>query len=219
MGSERLARLAPLTGVAFVVLIVVAILVGGETPDTTDSRQEMVEFWTDNESAQIWSSVIGAWATVLFVWFAASLRSALRRAEGEPGRLAALSFAGAVIGAIGLLCAMSFTFAAADAADDVPGSVTQTLTVLGNGFFLPIAGGYALFFLATGVVALRTRVFPVWLGWVSVVLGIVCLTPVGFFALLLGLVWILGVSVLLYRRESGPVERSARMEPSSATPG
>lgn len=218
MGSQRLARFAPLTGVVFVVLIVVAIFVGGETPDTTDSRAEMVTFWVDNDDAQIWSSVLGAWATVFFVWFAASLRTTLRHAEGEPGRLAALSFAGAVIAAVGLLCAMSFAFAIADAADDVPGSVTQTLTVLSNGFFFPIGAGYALFFIATGLAAVRTRVLPAWLGWISLVMGVLCLTPVGFFALLVGLVWILGVSVMLFMRERAPADRPVAMEPSSAAP-
>ena len=218
MGSQRLARFAPLTGVVFVVLIVVAVLVSGETPDTTDSRREMVEFWVDNESAQIWGSIIGTWATVFFVWFAASVRSTLRRAEGDPGRLAALSFAGAVIGAIGLLCSLSFGFAIADAADEVPGTVTQTLTVLSNGFFLPIAAGYALFFIATGLAAVRTRVFPVWLGWVTVVLGVLCVTPVGFFALLVGLIVILALSVMLYQREPAPVERPVQTEPPSPAP-
>jgi hypothetical protein len=56
---------------------------------------------------------------------------------------------------------------------------------------------------------------PVWLGWVTVVLGMVCLTPVGFSALLLGLVWILIVSVLLYRRETGPAERQTPVDPAS----
>jgi hypothetical protein len=37
-----------------------------------------------------------------------------------------------------------------------------------------------------GLLAVRTGMLPVWLGWVTVVLGIVCLTPVGFVALLLG---------------------------------
>jgi hypothetical protein len=207
MESRGLQRFAPLTGVVFVALIVLAIIIGGETPDNDDSRQAIVDFWSENDDAQIWSNIIGAWATVFFLWFAASLRSALRRGEEGPARLSTLSFGGAVVAAVGLLSALSLNFAVADSVGDVPASVTQTLTVLSNGFFFPIAAGYALFFLAVGLLALRTGMLPVWLGWVTVALGIVCLTPVGFFALLLGLVWILIVSVLLYRREIGPAER------------
>lgn len=76
----------------------------------------------------------------------------------------------------------------ADSVGDVPASVTQTLTVLSNGFFLPIAAGYAVFFLAVGVLAVRTRVLPV---------------------------WIVIVSVLLYRRETGPAERRTPIDPAS----
>jgi hypothetical protein len=215
MESRGLERFAPLTGVLFVALIVLAIVIGGETPDNDDSQQAIVEFWRDNDDAQIWSNVIGAWATVFFLWFAASLRSALRRAEGGPARLSTLSFGGAVVAAVGLLSALSLNFAVADSVGDVPASVTQTLTVLSNGFFFPIAAGYAVFFLAVGVLSVRTRMLPVWLGWVTVLLGVVCLTPVGFFALLLGLVWIVLVSVLLYRRETGPTERHAPIDPAS----
>jgi hypothetical protein len=215
MQSRGLERFAPLTGVLFVALIVLAIVIGGETPDNDDSQQAIVDFWKDNDTAQIWSNVIGAWATVFFLWFAATLRSALRRGEEGPARLSTLSFGGAVVAAVGLLSALSLNFAVADSVDDVPASVTQTLTVLSNGFFFPIAAGYAVFFLAVGVLSLRTRMLPAWLGWVAVVLGIVCLTPVGFFALLLGLIWIVIVSVLLYRRETGPAERRTPIDPAS----
>jgi hypothetical protein len=215
MKARGLERFAPLTGVVFVALIVLAIVIGGETPDNDDSQQAIVEFWRDNDDAQIWSNIIGAWATVFFLWFAASLRSALRRGEEGPARLSTLSFGGAVVAAVGLLSALSLNFAVADSVGDVPASVTQTLTVLSNGFFFPIAAGYAVFFLAVGVLSVRARMLPVWLGWLAVLLGIVCLTPVGFFALLLGLVWIVLVSVLLYRREAGPAEGRTRVDPAS----
>ena len=218
MDSRGLQRFAPLTGVVFVALIVLAVIIGGETPDNGDSRQAIVDFWKDNDNAQIWSNIIGAWGTVFFLWFAASVYSALRRGEEGPARLSALSFGGAVVAAVGLLSALSLNFAVADSVGDVPASVTQTLTVLSNGFFFPIAAGYAVFFLAVGVLAVRTRTLPVWLGWVTVVLGIVCLTPVGFFALLVGMVWILIVSVMLYRRETGLAERPTPVDPASPAP-
>jgi hypothetical protein len=93
MGKRGLDRYAPLTGVVFVALIVLAIIIGGETPDNSDSAQEIGSFWKDNDSEQIWSSLIGAWSLVFFVWFAASVRAALRRVEDHPGRLSAVSFA------------------------------------------------------------------------------------------------------------------------------
>jgi hypothetical protein len=206
MQSRGIQRLAPLTGVVFVVLIVVAVIVGGETPDNDDPAATIRQFWIDNEDEQLWGSVIAAWASLFFVWFAGSLRSHLRRAEGGTGRVSALNFAGAIIGATGLLTAFSFSFAIAEDAERLSPDAIQALTILSNGFFLPIAGGFAIFFFAAGVVAVRAGVLPAWLGWFSIVLGIACVTPIGFFALLIGVLWILGVSILLYVREGAAAE-------------
>jgi hypothetical protein len=214
MDTRGLQRFAPLTGVAFVVLVVLAILIGGETPDNNDSRQTIVNFWKDHQDSQIWSDLIGAWATVFFVWFAATIRSALRPLEAGPARLSTLSFGGAVIGAVGLLSSLSINFATADAVDDVPAGVIQTLTILGNGFFLPIAAGFAIFFLAVGVLAVRSAFLPAWLGWLTILIGVACVTPVGFIALLVGLVWILAVSVMLFMRAAAP---ATTVDPAART--
>jgi hypothetical protein len=188
---------------------VLAIVIGGETPDNSDSAQEIGRFWRENDSEQMLSSVIGAWSLIFFVWFAASVRSALRRGEDGPARLSATSFAGAVIAVVGLLLALSFTFSIAEGSDELSPGALKTLTVLSNGIFLPIAVGFALFFIATGVLALRSRWLPAWLAWLTIVLGIVCVTPAGFFALLVGLVWVLAVSVMLYRGTPSTAGRAA----------
>ena len=47
MGTGRLERLAPLTGVLFTVLVAVGILVGGETPDTDASVAEILDHYED----------------------------------------------------------------------------------------------------------------------------------------------------------------------------
>jgi hypothetical protein len=218
MKDRGLARFAPLTGVVFVVLIVLAVIIGGETPDNGDSALKIARYWKDHDTEQIWTSVIAAWGTVFFVWFAASLRSTLRKAEEGSGRLSAACFGGALVGATGFLTMLGINFAIADGADDLSGAALKTLTVFSNGFFLPLAVGFAVFFLAAGILAVRSAVLPAWLAWFTVVLGIACITPVGFFALLVGLVWILVVSLMLYRREVGPAERPAPMEPTAPAP-
>jgi len=83
-----------------------------------------------------------------------------------------------VVAAVGLLSALSLNFAVANSIGDIPASVTQTFTVLSKRILPPIVGGYAVFFLAAGVLWVRTRILPVWVGWLTVLLGIVCLTPV-----------------------------------------
>jgi hypothetical protein len=203
MNRSTLERLAPLTGIGFVILIILAAIIGGETPDTDDSTASVVQFWQDNDSSQIWACAIGGWATVLFVWFAASLRSVLRRAEGDAGRLSSISFGGALLLAAGLVSLLGFAFAAADTVDDVPAEVTQTLSVLNSDFFFLLAVGNGLFLLGAALCVLRYAALPRWLGYVALVLGIAAVTPIGFFAFLAMGIWVIVVSILLYQR-GGP---------------
>ena len=46
----------------------------------------------------------------------------------------------------------------------------------------------------------RTGIFPAWMGWLAIVLGVLSVTPAGFFAILLMLAWIIAVSLMLYMR-------------------
>lgn len=58
--------LAPLTGLAFLVLSVITFAVAGEPPDPTEeSAREIVEFYVDEKDAQTASAVIAAIAATL----------------------------------------------------------------------------------------------------------------------------------------------------------
>src|SRR5688572_21199768 len=75
------SALAPLTGALFVILTVVSFIVGGEPPDADDRIGEVVEYWTDNDAANFAGAVLEGLAAVSLLFFAASLRRALRRTE------------------------------------------------------------------------------------------------------------------------------------------
>jgi hypothetical protein len=195
-----LERFAPLTGIGFVILVVVAVIVGGETPDADDGIVKVVNYWKDNQDQAIASAIIAGFSAAFLLWFAGVLRAVLAIAEGPPARLANTAFAGAVVGTVGWLLLIGFTFVAADTADDVAPQVTQTVSVLQADFFFPLAVGFAVFLLASGLALVRTGVLPSWLGWTALVLGLACLTPGGFFAIVLMLVWIAVVSVMLFTR-------------------
>jgi hypothetical protein len=214
MSSSRLERLAPLTGIVFAVIFYVAIALTGDEPDADAGAAKAVRYWSDNDGKEIAVSLLGVFAIVFFVWFAGTLRSRLLEAEGGAGRLANTAYAGALIFSVGLLSLVAISFTAADTAGDIAPSATQTLSALNSDFFFPAAGGGALLYLATGVAALRTRALPAWLGWVSIVLAVISLTPVGFVPFLLLGLWTAGVSVILYRSGAPVVERA----PRAATP-
>ena len=206
-----LERFAPLTGVLFVVLVVVAVIVGGETPDADDGIAKVVAYWSDNDGKAIASAIIAAYSAVFFLWFAGTLRAVLAAAEGPPTRLASTAWGGAILVTVGWSILIAATFVAADTAGDVAPQVTQTLSVLQADFFFPLAVGAGVFLLANGLAILRTGALQSWIGWVAVVLGVAAISPVGFFAIVLMLVWILVVSVVLF-------QSSGRVRPSEVPP-
>lgn len=212
---STLERLAPLTGVAFVVLFVAAFVITGETPDVDDPVDKVREYWVDNDAENIWGAAFILWGSVFAVWFGASLRTALRRIEGEPGRLSGLVFAGWIVLAVGALAFAGFSFAAGDVADEaeVGDEVIQTLSILNSDFFAILSGGLAIAMLASGIAVLRHGGIPRWLGYLALLLGIAAVTPIGFFSFLVTGIWVLIVSVLLYQGETAPTASATAAPP------
>ena len=63
--------------------------------------------------------------------------------------------------------------------------------------------GVAVLTLATGLIILRSKILPVWIGWLSLVIALVGVAgPLGFFAFLASGIWILILCFFLYRDES-----------------
>jgi hypothetical protein len=204
MLSGSWARYAPLSGLLFVALLVFAIVITGfDSVDSNDSVVKVVKFWHDNDSEQITGAILSAVATLPFLWFLGSLRSAFRVAEGGTGRLSSIVFAGGLIVAGVALVDASLQFATAESVGDVPPVATQTLSALYNNFFFGFPAGVGTLLLASSLVILRTRVLPVWLGWFAFVLGIISISPLGFFAFFAVFLWIAIVSVMLYTKQ-GP---------------
>lgn len=192
-----LRRWFAFSGVASVVLIVAGFASGGSTPDDDASAAKVLHFYRAHENAQFVSAFLIGLAAVLMVLFASRLRQVLD-AEG-PGTVLVTraSFAGAAIFSAGLLFLVASHVALVQAAHYNFGASAQTLNVLdGNAFPLPV-GGLILFLGAAGIATIRRPVIPRWLGWCAVVIAIAAMTPVGFVAILVGLAWVLIVSVLL----------------------
>jgi len=191
---------APLTGVAFVVLVIVSFIVAGEPPDANSPPREIIDHYVDNKDAVMIGSLLSVIAAALLVFFGAVLRSALRAAEGPGGVLSAVAFAGTIIMATGAAIDATISFALADRADDVAPVGVQALQALWDNDFFPIVLGAALLLLGAGLSIARNGVLPRWLGWIGVLVGVLALTPIGFVAFPLGGLWVLIVSVMLALR-------------------
>jgi hypothetical protein len=196
-------QIGPLTGILFVALLIVAFIVGGDTPDVGDSPQKIVSFYTDNDSEQQISAALLALGCVAFIFFLGTLRRALRAAAGDEGGLSTVALLGGLMIVVGASIFAGIGFTLGDAVDDMPASATVALNALNSDLFFPVAVGTAAFNLGLGLAVLRHGALPRWLGWVALVIGIISLTPGGFFAFLATGIVIVAASVVLAQRAGG----------------
>lgn len=211
MNWERWARAA---GAGFVVLAVAAFIVGGDAPKVGDSTDDLISYYDGDRGKVLVSSLLFAFALVLFLWFAAAIANLLR--ESGEGRVAATVIAGATAFATLQLAltAMAASLAYSIAGADDPG-VLKALFELQWVLDIFAALPAALFVLSSSVGFMRTRAVPSWLCWAGVGLAALFLlrstnwardgfwSPSGewiFVTIVCGLVWTLVTSILLVRR-------------------
>ncbi len=193
--------LVPLTGIAGVVLLIVAFLVQGEPPDLGDDRaREFVEFYSDNQDRIFLGAGLQGIAITFLVFFFAYVRREIALAEGNRGMLANVAFGGAVIFAAGGAFDATLTFAMAETAEDVQPQALLTLVALFENDFVPLAVGLQLFLLGVGLAAWRLGVLPKWLAGIALLLGVIAVTPIGFVSFLAMALWIPVTAILLALR-------------------
>jgi hypothetical protein len=211
-GWERLAALAGIVAVALWIIGIATLESLGsadvETPD------EALSFFQDEENGILLSGFVFQLGALFFLIFLSSLRSRLWTAEGGTGMLTTLAFASGVATAIFMLGMPAGDQSGALAADDLVPEAAQALNNVGDIFFIGAELSAAVLLFATGLLAVRLRVLPVWLGWASLVIALwLLIPPIGWAGLLFGVpLWTLVTSVLLYLRPAEPaqVETSAR---------
>ncbi len=201
--------LVPLAGVAFVVLLSVSFIVGGEPKSADEPANEIVEFYVDNKDSVEAAAFLGTAAAVMLIVFGAYLRSVLRDTGGAREIWSALSFIGLVIVAIGFAIDITISVALAEAADDVNPVAVQALQALWDNDFVPIGLGVVTFLLGTGAAVIQTGALPRWLGWLMIMLVILGLTPMGFVAGIAAALLVVALSILLALRARRPAAPTA----------
>ncbi len=205
MHTNRLDTLAPLSGIAMVGALVTGhLLTGGFGGYRATADRALESVGQDPDRVYVGTLLAGFYSVILLIWFAGSVFSALREREGGTGRLSTIAFGGGIISAIALALGYGVYRHAAARAGMPVGLSLEAATVMHDLYSVLLAGvlslGLAAFIGATGIVSLRTQLFPRWLGWTSVVFGIGLLTPLHFIFEGLAIIWIVVVSILLYRR-------------------
>ena len=194
-------RLAPLTGIAFVAIVIAGFLIGGSTPGAHASAIKADVFYAKHRDKEMTAAFIVMIGAGFLPFFASALRRALDWSGGT-GRLANASFAGGVIATGGFFLLSTIHIAVADAGGKTTQQATQALNVLDNNSFIPLAGGLGVLMLASGLAILRYSALPRWLGWIAAIVGIAIFTPAGFFGFLATGLWIIVASIVLFQRDT-----------------
>jgi hypothetical protein len=209
-------RWSGVAGILFVVLAVVSRAVRGSLPDT-DSKDALANFTkfyadTSHNDHAIISLVVGFAGLFAFVWFLGGVWSALRTAEGQatpPTIIVAVGGAAYIAAAMiyhlfadGLGVTLHFSDGYTIDHGFDPG-LAVVLASLAAGAFIAsmLAAGVAT--AAAGVVIMRTKTFPVWLAWLGIAIGVLCLPAIpalSFIAALLFAAWVLIVSGFMLGR-------------------
>jgi hypothetical protein len=202
MNTSRLERLAPLTGLVSVVLMIVGAGMFG-VYDYLPPADKLQAIFSDSPTRVYLAGYIGTMSAFFLLWFAGSLFSALREREGSAARLSMVAFGGGA--ASGVALAAGYTIMVATGARaGAPGGISLAEAVTLYDFYGQVLGQMfavtlAVFIGASSVVSLRTGMFPRWLGWASALIALGLLTPIAYAVLALALLWLLVVSIWLYR--------------------
>jgi hypothetical protein len=207
------------SGLVFVAAWVVGLFISFSSPAATASIADWTAYYLGHSGAAMFQTYLidGLTAAALVV-FAAALRSALRRFEGESTTLSSIVFGAGVAAASVSLVQGTFGQVLANhiAATGDAGAIRTLLeldTEADTFKLLPLA----LLVGATSILALRTGALPQWLGWSGAVLSVLLVVAGWSFPLnspalgvaldvaLVGLLlWVASVSVIiLWRAERG----------------
>jgi hypothetical protein len=218
-------RVIPLiTGILFVVLVVVSIFTGpsgSATNSNANPAKTLAYFQAPHAHYAGLSALLITLAVTIGLFFFASVRDYLRRDEAQAS-LAGTAFGGAIIfGASGALSAGAL-LAISDSPKTLLPATAQMLNLIQNDVSNGMqAAGLAVFFLAVGIAVIRSRLLPLWWGWLTIVLGLVAASVILSFAAFIGMgVWAIVTAIMMYVKlgkasDNGAV--SPQMKDFSAT--
>ena len=208
----ELRRLLPLSGIVFVVVVILGVVVlGGDTPGSNDPGGKVLAYYDAHQVREAVGSFVLAASVFFLVCFAVAVATALwptdaaRRPVWE-----IVLIAGSVLCGAALLVAAAVHFALTDGAtNDASTSALQAVNLIDGNMWVAFNAGFGVMMLGAAGSLIPSFGAYRWLGWVALVVGVALFIPYAdFIGLVLALVWILVMSVMLFRARLGVAPRT-----------
>ena len=212
-------RIAAASGLVFVLLVVLSIIVNPEsTPDTDAAAGEFLDYAIAEKDNIELSALFGSLGAVALLWFVGTVTAALHRAETLVqgfARLSWVTLAGGVIAVALILVNSALLLTISATPEDTDPAVARAWIVASQICFVMAAVGFVAMFSSAGTLILRCGGLPRWLGWHGLLTGF--LWTLALFAVLapednggafevywplalIGfIVWVVAASIALFR--------------------
>jgi hypothetical protein len=190
----------PLSGIVFVALILASVFLSN-TPDSNASAITVLTYYRAHQDATSASALLIGLGVIFALIFFGYLREYMRQ-DRATRWLASTAFGGVLVFAVGGAISAGSFVALGDQPQALNAAAAQTLNLIQNDVSNSLTqAGLAVFYLATGAAILRGRLLPAWLGWVSLVLGVLAASLVlAFIAFVATGLWTIVVAVMLWAR-------------------
>jgi hypothetical protein len=196
--STWLSKWAPASGVFAGALVAIAFFAAPNSPGDNATGAQVMAWYGSHHTSEFVFDLIAGLGVLFLMLFAAALARHVRTGDRW---LANGALAGAAFGGVGLLTSLGFDAVLAQDHNHLTSASAQTLSLLGNDFFLPILVGFAVFGILSGLAVVVGRILPKWMGWVMFAFGLACLAgPIGYFALLATMLWVLVAGIWMVKQ-------------------
>jgi hypothetical protein len=199
--TVRWSKVAPPLGLLFVVLVLGSVGFGN-TPSTSKSPAAVLAFYRAHQGREYTSAFLAAPAVVVGLFWFAYLRNWLQRRDVNE-RWGAVAFVGGILFAVVGGIAVGVELALVDTPKYLTPDTAAALNFLESDVpFILASMALGVMAIATGIAAVKNQYLPTWLGWFSLVLGIIAVLPVGDFIALPAIgVWVLLVAGVMWFRK------------------
>jgi hypothetical protein len=182
-----LARVVPLAGVAYAAFEAAGDLTIGEFPNGNKSAAELATYYAAHHTGVARGGMLMAVAAVFLALFGAAIWGRLRDAGASPVIGGTVLIGTALAAAGELSAAATYAMLGSIGADRTTDPAALQAWHLATGF--GVGGGTTVLLLGVFAAGVLTPAVPAWLGVTGLLLGIAQMTPYGFFAGLLFLLW------------------------------